>query len=123
MRVEDDVGEGRVGTAERVRLGTGIGAFIGEGHRPLHHALPLSYPPAGPMASLPWLALPWHEVMIRGGGRGRRGQAWVFGQGWAHEWGPGIIGGSTAMFMCGCMCYVDGDAQYVYVLACTCDAC
>ena len=68
MRVEDDVGECRVGMAERVRLGTGMGAFIGEGHRPLHLALPLSYPPAGPMASLPWLALPWHEA--RGGGEG-----------------------------------------------------
>ena len=33
--------------------------------------------------------------------------------------GPGIIGDSTAMCMGGCMCYVDGDAQYAYVLACT----
>ena len=53
MRVEDDVGEGRVGMAEMVRLGTGIGAFIGEGHRPLHHALPLTY-----LLLTPWL--PYH---------------------------------------------------------------
>ena len=68
MRVEDDVGEGRGRMAERVRQGMGAGTLIGEGDRPLHHALPLSYPPAGPMASLPWLALPWHEV--RGGEEG-----------------------------------------------------
>ena len=65
MRVEDDVGEGRGRMAERVRQGMGAGTLIGEGDRPLHLALPLSYSPAGPMASLPWLALPWHEVRGR----------------------------------------------------------
>ena len=53
MRVEDDVGEGRVGMAERVRLGTGIGAFIGEGHRPLYCPLALTY-----LFLTPWL--PYH---------------------------------------------------------------
>ena len=45
MRVVDDVGEGKWRMAERVRQGMGAGTLIGEGDRPLHHALPLSYPP------------------------------------------------------------------------------
>ena len=53
MRVEDDVGEGRVGMAERVRQGMGAGTLIGEGDRPLHHALPLTY-----LLLTPWL--PYH---------------------------------------------------------------
>ena len=68
MRVEGDVGEGRVSMAERVRRGMGAGALIEEGDRPMHHALPFSYPPSDPMASLPWPILPWHEV--RGGEEG-----------------------------------------------------
>ena len=41
--MEGDVGEGRVSMAERASLGTGTGAFVGEAHRPLHHAVPLTY--------------------------------------------------------------------------------
>ena len=53
MRVEGDVGEGRVSMAERVRRGMGAGTLIEEGDRPMHHALPFSYPPSDPMATLP----------------------------------------------------------------------
>ena len=46
-----------------------------------------------------------------------QGKPGCLGKGGHMNGAPGgIIGGSTAMCMCGCMCYVDGDAQYVYVL-------
>ena len=81
------MGEGRVSTAERVRRGMGAGTLIEEGDRPMHHALPFSYPPSDPMASLPWLILPWHEVGEGEGGQERASLGIRGGEGtWIGSW-------------------------------------
>ena len=71
MRVEGDVGEGRVSMAGRAKRGMGAGTLIGEGDRPMYLALPLSYPPSDPMATLLLLTPPWHEARGGEGGQER----------------------------------------------------